>query len=59
MALPSQHITNGPGQRDLELAFIGRNLGALVTFTIFLQNQDESRPMIVRMTLPVAQSPSP
>jgi hypothetical protein len=36
MALPFLHITNGPAQRDLELAFVGRNLGAEAKFTIFV-----------------------
>lgn len=47
MALPSQHITNGPAQRDLELAFIARHLGTTAKFTIMVANQAEIRPMIV------------
>lgn len=37
------HITNGPGQRDLEQAFLARNLGATARFTIFI----DDRPMEV------------
>lgn len=37
MTYPTLHITRGPAQRDLELAFIGRNLGARARFTIFLE----------------------
>ncbi|HVV38780.1 MAG TPA: hypothetical protein VHD31_00445 [Candidatus Paceibacterota bacterium] len=46
MALPELHITNGPGQRDLELAFLGRNLGAQVKFTIFT---DGHGPLVVAL----------
>ncbi len=35
MTLPSLHITNGPGQRDLELAFVAREIGSQVRFTLF------------------------
>lgn len=35
MANPTRHIVNGPGHRDLELAFITRHLGAAARFTIF------------------------
>jgi hypothetical protein len=51
MALPSQPIINGPGQRDLELAFIGRNLDARAEFTIMVVSEKEIRPMIVRMMI--------
>lgn len=36
MTLPFMHIINGPGQRDLEQAFVARNLGAEAKFTLFL-----------------------
>lgn len=39
MTLPSLHITNGPGQRDLEQAFVARNLGAEAKFTIFADDK--------------------
>ena len=39
MAYPTLHITNGPGQRDLEQAFLARNLGAVVKFTVSNGNQ--------------------
>ena len=51
MTLPSQPITNGPGQRDLELAFIGRNLDARAEFTIMIVSEKEIRPMIVRFKI--------
>lgn len=51
MALPSLHITNGPAQRDLELAFIGRNLDARAEFTVFIGNEVEARPMVVRLKI--------
>ncbi len=51
MTLPSLHVTNGPGQRDLELAFIGRNLGACAEFTIFVSSETEMRPMVVRLSI--------
>lgn len=37
MANPTLHITNGPGQRDLEQAFLARNLGAKAMFTLFVE----------------------
>ncbi|MFT5849287.1 MAG: hypothetical protein ACI9H6_000088 [Patiriisocius sp.] len=36
-----------PGQRDLEQAFLARNLGATATFTIFT----DERPMEVDLTI--------
>ena len=51
MALPSQPITNGPGQRDLELAFVGRNLDARAEFTIMVVSENEIRPMVVRLMI--------
>ncbi len=51
MANPKLHITNGPGQRDLELAFIGRNLDAHATFTIFVASENEMRPLVVRLRI--------
>ena len=47
MALPSQPITNGPAQRDIELAFVARNLGTSAKFTIMVMNEKEIRPMVV------------
>jgi hypothetical protein len=47
MTLPSQPITNGPAQRDLELAFVARNLGTSTKFTIIV----EIHPMIVWMKI--------
>lgn len=41
MTYPTLIIVNGPGQRDLELAFVGRNLGAAAEFTVI--TQDHSR----------------
>ena len=38
MAYPRLHITKGPGERDLELAFIARRLGAEATFTIYVED---------------------
>lgn len=40
MTLPTLSITNGPGQRDLELAFLSRNLGAQTKFTILLSEKN-------------------
>ena len=48
MTYPKLHITNGPAQRDLELAFIGRNLGACARFTIFI---DGDGPMAVQLKI--------
>ena len=47
MTLPSLHITNGPDQRDLELAFVARNLGVMASFTIFVKD----RPMVVGLRI--------
>lgn len=47
MALPSQPITNGPAQRDLELAFVARNLGTSAMFTIMVAGESEIRPVVV------------
>ncbi len=47
MTYPKLHITNGPGQRDLETAFLGRSLGAVAKFTIFI----DERPMEVRIKI--------
>lgn len=43
MTNPKLHITKGPGQRDLEQAFLARHLGATARFTIFI----DERPMEV------------
>jgi len=32
-------IAKGPGQRDLEQAFLARNLGATAKFTIFIDDR--------------------
>lgn len=42
MTLPSLPVTNGPGQRDLELAILARNLGARAKFTISLRDKQAS-----------------
>lgn len=47
MTLPSLHITNGPGQRDLEQAFVARNLGAEAKFTIFADGE----PVVVGLKI--------
>jgi hypothetical protein len=47
MTIPKLHITNGPGQRDLEQAFLSRNLGATAKFTIFI----DKRPMEVDLRI--------
>ncbi|HEY5383357.1 MAG TPA: hypothetical protein VIJ88_02275 [Candidatus Paceibacterota bacterium] len=47
MTLPYRPITNGPAQRDLELAFIARNLGTSAKFTIVVASENEIRPMVV------------
>jgi len=47
MTTPTLHITNGPGQRDLEQAFLARNLGAVAKFTIFI----DDRPMEVELKI--------
>lgn len=48
MTCPTLHITNGPAERDLELAFVGRRLGATVEFTVFLP---DAEPSSVRMEI--------
>jgi hypothetical protein len=48
MAHPTKRpILNGPGQRDLEQAFLARNLGALARFTI--SNNDEPVEMHLKI----------
>lgn len=47
MAIPKLDIVNGPGQRDLEQAFLARNLGATAKFTIFI----DERPMEVDLKI--------
>ena len=47
MTLPSLYITNGPGQRDLEQAFVARNLGAEAKFTIFAEDE----PLVVGLRI--------
>ena len=47
MTLPKSHIANGPGQRDLELAFVGRNLGAAAKFRIYIAD----KPMVVTLRI--------
>lgn len=47
MALPSLPITNGPAQRDLELAFTARHLGTSAKFTIMVGKESDIRPMLV------------
>jgi hypothetical protein len=48
MTTPTLHIANGPGQRDLELAFVARNLGAEAKFTIFRPIQG---PLVVGLKI--------
>ena len=48
MANPTLHIVNGPGRRDLEQAFLARNLGAKAMFTIFVEDYD---PMLVGLKI--------
>jgi hypothetical protein len=45
MANPNLRIINGPGQRDLEQAFLARNLGARATFTLFIEGYGPSHVM--------------
>ncbi len=47
MTLPWLYIGNGPGQRDLEQAFVARNLGAVAKFTLFVEGQ----PLVVRLKI--------
>ncbi len=47
MTLPSLDITNGPGQRDLEQAFVARNLGAEARFTIFVAGE----PLVIGLRI--------
>lgn len=42
---PSFRILKGPGQRDLEMAFIARNLGATARFTILVDQWDIQVPL--------------
>jgi hypothetical protein len=47
MSYPKFPIANGPGRRDLEMAFLSRDIGGRVMFTIFIDNQ----PMVVRLRI--------
>jgi len=38
MTYPKLHIVNGPAQRDLEQAFLARNLGARARFIILVED---------------------
>lgn len=48
MAYPTLYVANGPGQRDLEQAFLARHLGAVAKFTVCLAEQP---PLIVRLSI--------
>lgn len=43
MTYPTWTITKGPGQRDLEQAFIARKQGATATFSLFIESDKLSQ----------------
>ncbi len=49
MAYPKHHILKGPAQRDLEMAFISRNLGARARFTVFVTGHNQEVEIALRI----------
>ncbi len=48
MTYPTLHITKGPGSRDLEQAFLARDLGAIAKFTVFAEGY---KPLIIGLKI--------